>query len=65
MGLAWKVNLGELGNSIAWWLNISPWQVRGERGADQPPSRPASDLLTSCAPQNIAPAGHGSALHSA
>lgn len=27
MGLAWPVNLGALGNSLAIWLGISPWQL--------------------------------------
>lgn len=27
MGLAWPVNLGPLGNSLAIWLGISPWQL--------------------------------------
>jgi NhaP-type Na+/H+ or K+/H+ antiporter len=27
MGLAWPFNLGALGNSIAIWLGINPWQL--------------------------------------
>lgn len=27
MAIAWPVNLGALGNSIAIWLGISPWQL--------------------------------------
>jgi NhaP-type Na+/H+ or K+/H+ antiporter len=27
MGVAWPVNLGALGNSLAMWLGISPWQT--------------------------------------
>ncbi len=26
MGLAWPVNLHRLGNALAWWLDISPYQ---------------------------------------
>lgn len=27
MAIAWPVNLGALGNSLAIWLGISPWQL--------------------------------------
>jgi hypothetical protein len=27
MGIAWPANLGALGNSLAIWLGISPWQL--------------------------------------
>lgn len=27
MAVAWPVNLGALGNSLAIWLGISPWQL--------------------------------------
>jgi hypothetical protein len=34
MGVAWPVNLGALGNSLAIWLGISPWQLVSECAAN-------------------------------